>query len=117
MSGEVFKTDIFFCFLVLQVDVCVLRLSRGLLATIKPTPVHQIVGELPHIQTELCFSQGACYCQLFPLSLDIFLTCFSASPTPCALKIADKITEQFESAVLLMVRTLISLVCQLDEPL
>lgn len=26
------------------------------------------------------------------------------SPTPCALKIADKIAEQFESAVLLMVR-------------
>lgn len=29
---------------------------------------------------------------------------FVSSPTPCALKIADKIAEQFENAVLLMVR-------------
>lgn len=102
----------------------VLRLSRGLWATIKPTPVHQIVGEFPHIQTELYVSDMEhvgrwCLlnCQRFLLSLDIFLSRFSASPTPCALKIADKITEQFQSAVLLMVRMLITLVNQLDEPL
>lgn len=32
------------------------------------------------------------------------------SPTPCALKIADKISEQFDNAVLLMVR-IIKAIC------
>lgn len=35
---------------------------------------------------------------------NMFLCFLLGSPTPCALKIADKIAEQFDNAVLLMVR-------------
>lgn len=35
---------------------------------------------------------------------NMFLCFLLGSPTPCALKVADKIAEQFDNAVLLMVR-------------
>lgn len=69
------------------------RLSRGLWDIIKPMPVHQIAGE----------SSGLL---ISPVIKETFnVSCVSLdSPTPCALKIAEKISEQFENAVLLMVR-------------
>ena len=78
------------------------RRSKGLWDIIKPMPVCLTAGtKLGYFLKciPLYLMKGDFFFQVFvTFALRLF-----RSPTPCALKIADKIAEQFDSAVLLMV--------------
>lgn len=76
------------------------RRSRGLWDITRPTPAHQTASEFVSDQLiqQTRRQSHRRVTQFFVVFLEL------GSPTPCALKIADKISEQCENSVLLMVR-------------
>lgn len=68
--------------------------------------------DLHKYQNDILKKNMASFCNFAALAeacglrslFNMFLCFLLGSPTPCALKVADKIAEQFDNAVLLMVR-------------